>query len=315
MTESSRDKFFYKCKLLYYKWKWIFDVVKKPRRIRDLKRGYGIAKILSQNFYVPVSTDTPVPYADRIISEKWMEDLLRSLLNNKSVFIDVGAHIGQTMLKVKASQPLCRYIGIEPQKECVEFLEKLIKINNLENYHSVWAAAAPGGQTSSNLYIPRPGATSSTTAPEFMPQKYLHSESRTVPAISVDELKKSEKFDIDEISMIKIDVERNELSVLQGCDDVMKTDRPCILLEILPFENDTMFSSQVELKELMDSKQYEMYRVIKNKNLDHVEALEKVEKWPLAFQPGSRTRYYRDYLFIPEENAGRLNFSANSKLP
>jgi FkbM family methyltransferase len=307
MTARPGNKLFHKCKLLYYKWKWIFDVVKKPYRIRDLNRGYGIVKILSKNFYVPVNTNTPVPYADRVISEKWMEGLLRSLLDSKSVFIDVGAHIGQTMLKVKASQPLCRYIGIEPQKECVEFLEKLIKSNNLENYYSVWAAAAPGGQTISNLYIPRPGATSSTTAPEFKPNKYLHSESRTVPAISIDELKKTEKFDLKEINMIKIDVERNELSVLQGCDDVMETDRPYILLEILPSENDTMFNSQVELKKLMDSKKYKMYRVIKNINLDHVEALEIVEKWPLIYQPGSRTRYDRDYLFIPEENVSRLN--------
>lgn len=315
LTLNIKSKFFYSLKLLYYKHKWVFHVFTRPRRIRDLMRGYGYIEDSGTTFRVPVSRRYLVQYADKMVSEKWMEDLMGNLLNPGALFIDVGAHMGQTMLKAKASQPQCSYIGIEPQKECLDNMEKLIKANNLENFRPVWAAASSGRESSKDLFIPRPGATTSTTSPGSKPQKYLHSESRTVPALSVDQIRKSDEMNTGRISMIKIDVERDELSVLEGCRNVMKTDRPYILIEILPTENDSMHRSQVKIKELIGSMDYEMWRVIKTRDLNHVKSLEKVEEWPLAFQPGTKTRYFRDYLLIPSENSGGSNTVDPSVLP
>ncbi len=309
LTLNIKSRFLYSLKLLYYRYKWVFHVFIRPRRIRDLMRGYGYIEDSDTTFRVPVSRRSLVQYAGKMVSEKWMEDLLGSLLSPGSLFVDVGAHMGQTMLKAKASQPQCSYIGIEPQKECVENMEKLIRANNLENFRPVWAAASSGRESSKDLFIPRPGATTSTTSPRSKPQKYLHSESRTVPALSVDQIRESDEMKTGRICMIKIDVERDELSVLEGCRSVMKTDRPYILIEILPAENDSMHRSQVKVKELVGSMDYEMWRVIKTPDLGHVRELEKVEEWPLAFQPGTKTRYFRDYLLIPSETASKAGGS------
>ncbi len=306
-ADKNKGRGYYRLKLLYYRYKWIFHVLTRPHRIRDLMRGYGYIEDSGTTFRVPVSRSSLVQYAGKMVSEKWMEDLLVNLLNPGALFVDVGAHMGQTMLKVKASQSQCRYIGIEPQKECIDNMEKLIRANNLENFRPVWAAASSGRELSKDLYIPRPGATTSTTSPGSKPQKYLHSESRTVPALSVDQFRESDEMNTGRISMVKIDVERDELSVLEGCRRIMKSDRPYILIEILPAENDSMNISQVKVKELVESMDYEMWRVIKTADLGHVSELVKVKEWPLAYLPGTRTRYFRDYLLIPSERVSEAD--------
>ena len=78
---------------------------------------------------------------------------------------------------------------------------------------------------------------------------------------------------------------------------------------ILPTEKYSMHSSQLKDKELVQSMDYEMWRVIKARDLDHVRTLEKVEQWPLAYQPGTKTRYFRDYLLIPSETASKAGGS------
>ncbi len=295
-----RVKFFY----FLYKLKFIYYLILNPLRLRELLRGYGYVDVSGETFRVPVSPGTPVQYSNRVINEKWMEDLLPSLLNSGGVFVDVGAHIGQTMVKVKASRSGCRYVGIEPQHECAVFVEKLIKENKLENFRAVWAAAGVNGQENASLHVLKPAASNSTTGKEFRRGKYSRAEVRSVPAVSVDELRNSDDQEIKKIDVLKIDVEGDELSVVEGSENVLKTDRPYVLMEILPSENPDMHQSQVKLGELMDRNRYQMFRIVKSSDLESVEAVERVKTWPLDKEQVTRSEYFRDYLFIPREWTG-----------
>src|SRR5690348_13368483 len=52
-------------------------------------------------------------------SEPWFLQLLTLLLPyNKGSFVDVGANLGQTMIKVKALDSARKYIGFEPNPTC-----------------------------------------------------------------------------------------------------------------------------------------------------------------------------------------------------
>jgi FkbM family methyltransferase len=64
------------------------------------------------------------------VSEMWMITLLERIpLRNDGIFLDVGANIGQTLLKLKSCRSDLRWIGIEPNPLCVAYLEQLIKVN------------------------------------------------------------------------------------------------------------------------------------------------------------------------------------------
>lgn len=67
----------------------------------------------------------------------WMSEIIFILHGLKNgAIIDVGANIGQSLLKVKSLIPNIPYVGIEPSPECNFYLHQLIKKNNL-NYCTI----------------------------------------------------------------------------------------------------------------------------------------------------------------------------------
>lgn len=65
-------------------------------------------------------------------SEDWLFPLLAQLLAARpGVVLDVGANIGQTLVKVKAADWARPYIGIEPNPACVHFLKTFIALNRI----------------------------------------------------------------------------------------------------------------------------------------------------------------------------------------
>src|SRR5450432_1131388 len=68
-----------------------------------------------------------------VTTEEWMKALIITILKiKKGIFIDVGANIGQTLMKLRSFSSV-RYIGIEPNPDCIVYLERLIHLNNIED--------------------------------------------------------------------------------------------------------------------------------------------------------------------------------------
>lgn len=66
--------------------------------------------------------------------EDWLYKTVDILsLPQNSAIIDVGANIGQTLLKIVPFNRSIKYIAIEPNIYCKTYLEKLCKLNNLTN--------------------------------------------------------------------------------------------------------------------------------------------------------------------------------------
>jgi hypothetical protein len=91
-------------------------------------------RIGNQTFYIPLLGGAGL--SNLKSHEVWMDDLLEKLLlseNDVCSFFDIGANIGQTLLKVRAISKKVHYIGFEPNPGCVHYLNHLVANNS--HYH------------------------------------------------------------------------------------------------------------------------------------------------------------------------------------
>jgi len=69
-------------------------------------------------------------------SEEGVRRVICQVLARRSgTFVDVGANIGQTLVKVAACDKHRRYLGFELQPSCIGYLARLIDINRLADFH------------------------------------------------------------------------------------------------------------------------------------------------------------------------------------
>ena len=129
--------------------------------------------------------------------------------------------------------------------------------------------------------------------PRFMPI------SIDVPVFNLSDLTlKKDK----EIGIVKIDVDGAELEVLKGLKKIMVSDRPFILIEILPVystENIVRINRQNEIQNILTQNKYSIFRVIK-KN----EKYEKISKID-SFNIHSDLNIC-EYIFSPNEKIEEL---------
>ena len=198
-------------------------------------------------------------------TDKAMLNIYRRLLaSSPGLFIDVGANIGQTLLKIRALDPQRRYIGFEPNPICVDYLVTLITKNNFSNCDIV-----PVGLSDSNevvrLFLNDDVDSAATLIEEFRPEKIPPTLTNYVSTFRLDDI--AESLTIRNIAVIKIDVEGSELEVLKGAMNLLKAERPVIVCEILPLYDENSKTGaqraprQRELIELLHGMEYSMARI------------------------------------------------------
>jgi FkbM family methyltransferase len=156
--------------------------------------------------------------------------LLRNLLPAcEGVFVDVGANLGQTLAKVKVIDPGRHYLGFEPDPFAYNYLGRLAVANGWQGISLVpialgeevgMGAMSKGDGVQDNRVVARSGEESST------------GWSHVTPVLPGDTV--IENLGLDEIGILKIDVEGAEMSVLRGFQRTIKRLRPLIVIEILP---------------------------------------------------------------------------------
>lgn len=227
-------------------------------------------------------------------SELWMTDLLKKLLINSSgCFVDVGVNIGQTLIKVKQIKNDCTYIGFEPNPFCVFYVQKLININNLKNTIIIPAGISnEAGVLDLDFYSESLIDSSASIMQGFRPGKLHHTQK--VVLINSKQI----EFDL-KISILKIDVEGAEYFVLKEFKDKIKTDRPLILIEILPIystDNIDRLNRQNAIRELIKELNYKILRIEKNRE-DRLKGLNSIDDIGIHSNLN-----HCDYLLVPIEN-------------
>ncbi len=163
--------------------------------------------------------------------EDWLGKIFKILsIPKDSTVIDIGANTGQTLLKIVPFYPAIKYIAIEPNVHCKTYLDELCQINNFTNV-KIFASALSNKIETTTLFYRYREDIMATTTPDY--RKFTnYANSLDVSAITGDEL--CRKNNIDNISLVKIDVEGGEYKVILGLVDTLKMYKPFILCEILP---------------------------------------------------------------------------------
>src|SRR5690606_12356138 len=105
-------------------------VVRVLNKLRLLPRLSVVTKVrlLGTEYRIPVINR--VGLANIFPKTDWLSDLVKKMqVDERTIFLDVGVNIGQTILQVKAIYPKIRYIGFEPNSVCVAYLNHLVTLN------------------------------------------------------------------------------------------------------------------------------------------------------------------------------------------
>ena len=234
----------------------------------------------------------------RLPTDTWMFNtrMLSALLETASgAFLDVGFHLGQTLVAVKADQT---YYGFEPSPECHWFVNELIRANGYSK-----CTLVPAGLWDENdlltLWARAPHDICASVVPGFRDDR-SYVPAATVPVYKGDYLVR--KLDIGPVGVLKIDVEGAELEVIRGLSDTLSAFRPYILCEILPIYDPNaergrfVEQRQRALEAILKDHGYEIHRILPSGELVRVDLIEVHSDLSLS-----------DYLLMPiEKRIGSL---------
>lgn len=224
-------------------------------------------------------------------SEPWMDAVLAKLGSPHARFLDVGVNVGQTLLKWKSLFPESTYIGFEPNKHCVKYVENLIAKNKLKHclIHP-YGLATEAAETKLYLLGNDLGDSSATTIPNFRTDENRRAiDIQTIPLIQLEK----QPFDL-----VKIDVEGAELEVLEALFQL--EHNPIITCEILPVyeaKNTERIRRQTAIENLLKSRNYAIYRIEKGGKM----TLKKITEFGIHSDLAQC-----DYVFLPKTNENAL---------
>jgi FkbM family methyltransferase len=181
---------------------------------------------------VPVINNVGRAHLDR--HEPHLGVVLERLYRPDTLLIDVGANIGQTLVKyVAVAGTTCHYLGFEPNAKAASYVEELIIRNGLHK-----ARIVPVGLGSNTrlaqLFLHSAGSTDpAASMHELIRDAEFYGSQKTVPVFRGDDAL-AELRVVSGPIILKIDVEGAELEVLRGLEKSIERLRPLIILEILP---------------------------------------------------------------------------------
>lgn len=148
-------------------------------------------------------------------------DHLSEISNGNSTAVDIGANRGLYTYPMRSVFDTVH--AFEPIKEHVECLEHL---GSSVNVHNVALSDEEGEAI---LHIPTKNGSYFTGWSSLEPGEqeiYATCEERSVKVSTLD------SFNLEEVGLIKIDVEGHELTVLRGAESTIRRCKPHLLIEV-----------------------------------------------------------------------------------
>ncbi len=257
--------------------------------------------------YIPVLNGVGLEIVP--FTEIWMCDLIRYTLSVKSgFFMDIGANIGQTLIKLRVVNEDRPYVGFEPNPECVHYFNQLVKKNKFKNVDLI-----PAGLFDSNAVLTLNLYTDSSTDQgatliENLRDGKIYNKIN-VPVFEYRHI--ADLLGLREIAIIKIDVEGAELEVLMSLKSTISKNQPVILAEILPaygIEYTDRVERQNKIGILMQELGYDILRVHKRSPYKKVEKLEKLPEFDIH-----GNIEYTDYVLVPSAMSENMINNLNNR--
>ena len=159
---------------------------------------------------------------------------LKALSRRHDHMIDVGANIGQTLVKWFAIRGAdCKYIGFDVNTQCASYCEHLISVNKISNAH-VFPVGLAREFCLTKLLLSSgatgvdPGASTNS----IIRDSSFYGCSR--PGLIVPASVFQEDLCSDPRPVIKLDIEGSEADVIEAFLSMPDLDSPVFLVEILP---------------------------------------------------------------------------------
>ena len=263
--------------------------------------------INERKVYIPVLNG--VGFENLPFTEIWMCDLIRySLSVKQGFFMDIGANVGQTLIKLRVVNQERPYVGFEPNPECVHYFNQLVKKNKFKNVDLI-----PVGLFDSNAVLPlklysEPSTDQGATLIENLRDGKIYNKIN-VPVFEYRHI--AGPLGLRDIAIIKIDVEGAELEVLMSLKSTISKNQPIILVEILPAYGNE-FTDRVERQNkigiLMQELGYDILRVHKRSPFKKVEKLEKLPEFDIH-----GNIEHTDYVLVPAAMSENMISNLNNR--
>mgnify|MGYP001170200782 CR=1 FL=1 len=167
------------------------------------------------------------------------------LLSKKPHILDVGSHIGLSIIYFKSLYPNSTIIGFEPNPNVFPLLEENIFLNNIEDVE-LYNIALGREEKVRELYIDSSGYGAFSTSSFY--KNAWNGKQQTIP-IQVS-VKKLSHYIKGEIDLLKLDSEGAELEILEELEDSKKIDNvKNIILEFHPTSRNKYQKIQTLLKQ------------------------------------------------------------------
>jgi FkbM family methyltransferase len=184
----------------------------------------------------------------------------RRLLKPGDTVLDIGANIGaHTLHLARCVSPAGRVIAFEPTAYAYNKLRQNISLNpslaNLIQAEQIMLVSSDNAQVKPQLYSSwQIHDTAVSTHPKhggrLMDTTGAHNE-------ALDSYIAGHK--IGAVSLIKMDVDGHECQVLRGAHELLRRDKPILLMEIMPYGLDEAGASLDELLGILRVHGYSLY--------------------------------------------------------
>lgn len=222
--------------------------------------------------------------------------LIGYILDKQSVFIDVGANLGQYVYMAEKLVAGENIFAFEPNPSLNKRLKHLFK-----QVHVVQAALS-SEQGTFNFKIPifkdREIHTRGTLKTEHTETEETSFNLISVQALTLDAYVQSQA--IDRVSLIKIDVEGAEFDVLKGADAVIREKRPAVIVEIEQRHHATAIKDFI----LAFEKQYAYRTYYFDSKLQELKddiAIQKIDNLQSEENHAKNRLFVNNFIFLPEE--------------
>jgi FkbM family methyltransferase len=164
--------------------------------------------------------------------EKYETKILSYFAETKNgSIIDIGANLGYySVILGKLLKSSDKLIAFEANPQIIEMLNKNIDLNDLQDYVKVINCALSDiSDQKLKLYIPLKAGSSAASLNKLHPDD--SNNSIEIITQRLDDL--TQIRDLESVSLIKIDVEGAELSVIKGALETIRENKPVLFIELL----------------------------------------------------------------------------------
>lgn len=226
-----------------------------------------------------------VMYGGRAAFYHYEEPVKSAILEHlpkNGVFFDVGANIGLISLFISKFRKDASIYSFEPARCTSTAIEQTVKKNGIGNIHLIKKGVSDKSQDNVSFFIDSKSSGGNSLLESAISHSVERSESITLTTLD-DFIAQNKKIP----SVIKVDVQDAECSVIKGARQLIKNYQPTFIIEA---SNELILKDEAIFSEIFAG--YEVYVVGMSKKVP-ITDLKK-----LANEYLSKNQKYMDYVFV-----------------